>query len=258
MIQLVFNWILKTRTNFYNVQHDQFEPLTFIWFGLCCWNYIIAGVTMIYTKPSYIPIWFPYDTFALFLIYIQSPISYMADYVCITKDSYWHAIDRCIAIPGMILEMIKYIIMIRTSIQFPHLQHYVTCILYGLSLLFALYCFLQSQRAQERIDRNGFSFWHTMWHLYPCIASTIIWVDHWYQKEYPNRKLHSVDVQKISIQQQTIYGTTQNTNKLLEIKKTSSVIVTCLSLLDVVLEIVTTIGSNCFLYTMIHHLFRNG
>jgi hypothetical protein len=156
--------------------------LLFFWFGLCCLNYVIAGVTMLYTKPNYMPLWFPYGTFALFLIYIQSPVSYIADYICITKDSYWHVVDRCIAIPGMMLEMLKYMIMIRTSIQYPHRQSYVTCILYGLALVSAFFCFIQSQKSQGRIDRNGFVFWHTMWHLYPCVASMIIWFDHVYLK----------------------------------------------------------------------------
>lgn len=169
-------WLFKTRMSFYNNAELQ---LQFFYFGLCCWNYCIAGIVMIWTKPKYIPPWFPYDTFAYVLIFIQSPLSYIADYLYMTHDSYWHIIDRIFAFPGMILECVKYIIMIYVSVKYPKQQNRYTCFVYGLNLCGALYCYSKSQQAQNNIDVHGFCFWHTAWHMYPIINSCVILLNYY-------------------------------------------------------------------------------
>jgi hypothetical protein len=170
------HWMLKTRMSFYG---DTDLNLPFFFFGICCWNYVIAGLTMLYTEPEWMPQWFPFRKFAFFLIFIQSPLSFIADYICMTHDSYWHVMDRFIAVPGMVLEVTKFAIMTTMAIKSPKHQHPITCFVYGLALCMALYCFMKSQQAQTILDHDGFCFWHTAWHIYPLIGSFIILIEHY-------------------------------------------------------------------------------
>lgn len=183
------SWLLKTRSSFHQVELQL--PL---YFGICCWNYAFAGLCMFWTEPK----WshcsrFPFRSFALFLILVQSPLSFGADYLHMSHDSYWHVADRLVATPALMLEGSKILAMIYHEIR----RKVLIC--YSLALLFAVYCFLQSQEAQQRVDRNAFVFYHNLWHMYPIIASIIILFDFyclggWKQSARP---LYSVEIHRL-------------------------------------------------------------
>lgn len=149
------SWLLKTRMSFHEVELDL--PL---YFGIFCWNFAFAGLCMFWTEPK----WskssrFPFRSFALFLMLIQSPLSFAADYLNMSNDSYWHVADRLVATPALLLESSKIIAMVYHEIRLGVL------ISYCLALVFAVYCFAQSQEAQQRLDRDAFVFFHNMWHM---------------------------------------------------------------------------------------------
>ena len=56
-------------------------------------------------------------------------------------------------------------------------MHPTLVILYGVAIGWAVFAFVQSTIAQSDLDRDGFIFWHTMWHLYPLMASAIALFD---------------------------------------------------------------------------------
>jgi hypothetical protein len=172
MLALVYEWFWRTRMSFYNLDDDLQLPW---FFGLACWNYAIAGCVMFWVQPQWTTCRFPYQLFALAMIAIQSPLSYLADYQYLSGDSYWHVADRLLACPAMALELWKYAILLQN-------QTYLlgTRLAYGMALIGAVYCFLKSQQAQENLDRDMFILWHTCWHLYPLIASGIILFDYNY------------------------------------------------------------------------------
>lgn len=149
------SWLLKTRMSFHEVELEL--PL---YFGIFCWNFAFAGLCMFWTEPK----WskssrFPFRSFALFLILIQSPLSFAADYLNMSNDSYWHVADRLVATPALLLESSKIIAMVYHEIRLGVL------ISYSLALVFAVYCFAQSQESQQRLDRDAFVFFHNMWHM---------------------------------------------------------------------------------------------
>ena len=209
------DWLFKTRMSFYD--HDLQLPW---WFGAACWNFAIAGLIMLWTTA---PRWmdssssssssarnniaFPYKTMALLLIFVQSPLSFLADYVNMTHDSYWHVVDRCLALPLMATEVVKFLLMCRHSFlhyydynypnnnnnnntcqsqpqQHPHestietmAMHPTLVVTYGVAIGLAVFSFVQSTVAQSNLDRDAFMFWHTVWHLYPLVASAIVLFD---------------------------------------------------------------------------------
>jgi len=158
MVELINDfgsWLLKTRMSFHQV--DLELPL---YFGIFCWNYAFAGLCMFWTEPK----WsrdsrFPFRSFALFLIFLQSPLSFGADYLNMSNDSFWHVADRLVATPALLLETSKIVAMVYHKVK--------PCILlsYSLALAFAVYCFAKSQEAQDRLDRDGFVLWHNAWHM---------------------------------------------------------------------------------------------
>lgn len=187
----LYDWLFQTQMSFY----EQNLELPW-WFGACCWGYSVAGITMLWTQPH----WtsksrFPYQSFAFFLILLQSPLSFAADYLSMDKDSYWHVADRLVACPALVLEISKFLLVcIRKC------NHTSTCVVYGLSLLMAVICFLQSQQAQERLDRDAFVFWHNSWHLYPLFGSVIMLVDFYLLdgwKRSARQKYYSIEFHKL-------------------------------------------------------------
>jgi predicted membrane channel-forming protein YqfA (hemolysin III family) len=165
----LYEWLAQTRTSF--SEQDLQLPW---WFGLCCWSYAVAGIAMIWTQPSWTSqTRFPYQSFACILIFLQSPLSFLADYCYMTQDSYWHVADRLLACPAMMLEMTKFAIVCCGKTDTP----LVTRITYGTALLVACVCFCLSQEAQGRLDRDAFVLWHNAWHLYPLIGSVIMLLD---------------------------------------------------------------------------------
>jgi hypothetical protein len=89
----------------------------------------------------------------------KAPLSFFADFIYMDQDSVFHILDRFVAVPLMTLELWKVACLWRYA---PH--GFVT-LLYTLSTLSALYCFLQSQQAQSLQDVKGFITWHNRWHM---------------------------------------------------------------------------------------------
>lgn len=171
----VKKWAFLTKSPFYN--HPNFE-LPF-YFGLLCFNYSLAGLFMIYIqKPKFMnnktcySRFFPYHTYAYLLMFLQGPLSFLADYKNMNKSSIFHAIDRFLAMPLCALELIKIILILRYSKQ-------KNCYLwsYSISFFMAIYSFIQSQGAQTSKNVDSFIFWHCMWHLYPVVAVMIVYVE---------------------------------------------------------------------------------
>ena len=123
-----------------------------------------------------------------------------------THESYWHVMDRITAVPCMILEIIKYYYMVCNALRLYEKQYrkedpqrtrtflcfstVVSTFFYGGFLLYAIYCYVQSQHAQEHLNRSDFCYWHTMWHCFPIFGSCTILIhsymhDHndWYSQK---------------------------------------------------------------------------
>mmetsp|Transcript_13137 Transcript_13137/g.19365 ORF Transcript_13137/g.19365 Transcript_13137/m.19365 type:complete len:227 (-) Transcript_13137:251-931(-) len=178
MMHSFLEWIGKSRMSFYG-HEDLNLPL---WFGAACWGYAIAGITLLWTcgpkirsaaaaNNSNTCYTFPYRFFALELIFLQSPLSFCADYLNMTNDSIFHPLDRVVAITSMAFEAYKIATLPATN-KFV-VQAYV------MAAILALCAFSKSQAAQEQLDRDGFVFWHTMWHMYPIVGSVIALVDYY-------------------------------------------------------------------------------
>jgi hypothetical protein len=88
-----------------------------------------------------------------------------------SNDSIFHVLDRATAAPAMLLEIGKLATMVYYG------ERRITLVLYFLATSFALFSYAQSQLAQSMVDREAFVLWHTMWHMYPILASVIIAVD---------------------------------------------------------------------------------
>lgn len=121
---------------------------------------------------------FPFRIFAVVLIGIQgeqclapsnpvhadsetssAPLSFLADYVNMEKDSLFHVVDRFFAIFCLFMELWRVIL----------LQQYANSTvgtLSAASILVAIFCFLNSRRSQQVADLSGFIFWHTLWHAW--------------------------------------------------------------------------------------------
>ena len=121
----------------------------------------------------------------------------MADYLHMSDDSVWHVADRCLALALTLLEVWRLIELWQHD--FHHTTRYrplqlvrsyssgelaqrvavvsYYCLLYTLALVGALASFLASSQAQAELDRDGFVFWHSMWHLYPIAVSLLTLYD---------------------------------------------------------------------------------
>lgn len=156
-------WILKSHTNFLDS-----KELHLPWhFGLLCWSFLLGGLVMLLTEPE----WtrrsrFPYRTVAYALIWVQAPLSFSADYLCMTSDSIVHCLDRLLACPLMALEIVKIFVM------YEHVSTSMF-VAYCMATCLAVFSFLQSSAAQDVSDGDGFIFWHNCWHTYPLVVSTI-------------------------------------------------------------------------------------
>jgi hypothetical protein len=73
-------------------------------------------------------------------------------------DTFYHVLDRFLAVPGMGLELWK--IACLWQYGRTHCAAAYQC----LNLL-AIYSFLQSQEAQSKRDVDSFILWHNRWHL---------------------------------------------------------------------------------------------
>ena len=114
--------------------------------------------------------WFPHRKFALVLILLQGPCSFLADYVHMTNISLWHVVDRWIASADMTLKIGELICMYR----FTRPGIFV---LYFACTATAIICFLKSQQAQSALDTDDFIFWHNCWHCFPLTLIVVCWFE---------------------------------------------------------------------------------
>lgn len=160
-----FLWFSKSTTSFYaSGLVDHKLPLHF---GLFCWNYALAGMGMLLFRPQWAetPCYkYFYTAFALELILLQAPLSFLADYCYMEDDSVVHVLDRGLAMIGMLLELMKVCLLWR------HQRKGFFCHVYTLLCLWAIYNFGQSQHAQSIQDADGFIWYHNFWHTYPLLA----------------------------------------------------------------------------------------
>ncbi|KAL7538155.1 hypothetical protein ACHAXR_011624 [Thalassiosira sp. AJA248-18] len=164
-------------------------PLHLPWyFGMLCWTFSLAGVFKLYLPPKWTRCgggrvgggredyhrrhWFPYRTFAWALLVCQSPCSFLADYVHMTNISPWHSIDRFIACFMMSLELVKLLVMR------PYTRPLIY-LLYLISVIGAVFCFLKSQKSQETMNEDSFIFWHNGWHCYPLACIVIFLLENY-------------------------------------------------------------------------------
>lgn len=169
-------------------------PLSLPWyFGALCFSFALAGTVMLLFPSRWalrgggrLPPgkgdekggegahhrrhWFPFRSFACALIVLQSPCSFLADYVHMTNVSPWHTIDRFLACFMMSLEVVKIIAMRPYTRPVVYLL-YLTC------CAGAVYCFLKSQEAQKMLSVEGFVFWHNGWHCYPIAATAVFFLE---------------------------------------------------------------------------------
>lgn len=160
----LLNWLLKTKTEFYGWDDSlKLNPL----FGLLCWSYTCGGIMMYLLLPKWrAKTSFPFTFFALLLTFIQGPLSFIADYMNMTKDSNIHVLDRIMALFCFILQIWRLSSLwchVRTNTFFFHLGAFI----------FAIFCFMNSQEAQQFHDPDGFIFWHNLWHIYPLLCTLI-------------------------------------------------------------------------------------
>ena len=116
---------------------------------------------------------------SLFLMRV-APLSYAADYLSMTKETYIHTVDRALACPMMAFEVSKALVMA------PHVR-WGTFGLYIASVAFAIFSFIQSSRAQEHVDADAFVFWHNCWHVYPLSVTVIMGFDYFVLGEYDRK-----------------------------------------------------------------------
>lgn len=163
----LYTWGIKTRTAF----HEDERLILPWWFGALCLTFSVSGVGMLMIRPK----WssqgqFPYTFYALMLIFVQGPLSFLADYVHMTHESNIHAIDRFVAVFLMSLETARIVFM-------SNKVNNSTMVFSVLAYLFALVSFLMSQIAQTKTSTSGFIFWHALWHTYPILAFSTLLFD---------------------------------------------------------------------------------
>mmetsp|Transcript_27811 Transcript_27811/g.59103 ORF Transcript_27811/g.59103 Transcript_27811/m.59103 type:complete len:452 (-) Transcript_27811:185-1540(-) len=168
-------------------------PLHLPWyFGALCWSFSLGGVYMLYIPAKWALCgggrvrgkegqhrrhWFPYHMFALALLFVQSPLSFLADYVHMTNISAWHAVDRIIACLMLSIEIVKLLVMCQYTRPSIYLA-YMACI--GA----AIFCFLKSQKSQQTLNTEGFVFWHCGWHCYPIACALVYSVENFLNRRW--------------------------------------------------------------------------
>ncbi len=111
----------------------------------------------------------------------KGPLSFLADYLSVTKDSYIHVVDRIMALINFQLQFCKV-----STLTFHGRPSTVICQLFG--IMFAAFAFMNSQASQQNHDPDGFVFWHNAWHCYPLIAIVIEIFEFLYLEEYDASK----------------------------------------------------------------------
>lgn len=98
-----------------------------------------------------------------------------------TKDSYIHVIDRFMALINLSTQTWK------VSVLFYHARP-ATFYCQLCTVTLAIFCFMNSQEAQQDHHPEGFIFWHNLWHCYPFVAIFIECIDYYYFGEYVYKK----------------------------------------------------------------------
>lgn len=171
----IYDWFFETKTVFY-----EYENFYLPWyFGVLCLSFSMAGVfVMFILKPKWIEkSWFPFFKFGFLLTFFQGPLSFMADYMNMNKDSIFHVVDRCFAVP------LTFMAFLRILVTLPH-QRNVTAIVSICGFFTAIYSHQKSGTAQSNADLEGFIFWHCMWHMYPIVEIVITCFDLFVLGEY--------------------------------------------------------------------------
>ncbi len=111
-----------------------------------------------------------------------------------TNDSIVHVVDRFMAVTNLTLQIWKI-----TAISFYGRPKHFYCQLSAVT--FAIFCFMNSQDAQEAQDMDGFVFWHNCWHIYPIVCICIEVTDFFYLGDCDASGKTSVQV-KVQVQAQ--------------------------------------------------------
>ena len=100
----VIQWMFRTRTIFY--QYPDFDLPAY--FGVACWNYVVAGIVMMVTAPPawFVRLWpqpperrarfaFPYYTFIVLLIFVQCKYFMICAFLSTQSDPF-HSLGLCV------------------------------------------------------------------------------------------------------------------------------------------------------------------
>jgi len=128
--------------------------------------------------------YFPYYAYALLLVFAQGPLSFLADYISMSKDSYFHVIDRFSATVLIGVEFLKITLMVREHIYKgrPFCRS-VSLHGYVFAFVCAIMFFMKSQESQNQQDLKGFIFWHNLWHTYPLVGSFLMMLEKWNEEK---------------------------------------------------------------------------
>merc|ERR1719384_1177496 len=105
-----------------------------------------------------------------------------------SEDSLFHVIDRCMATTAVLMEVLRQITFIQSSLVS---RSPLVAAASAVVFLFGIYCFCQSSIAQKNMNRDAFVLWHFLWHKCPLVASVILLVDHKLAQQYEKDAPHS-------------------------------------------------------------------
>lgn len=105
-----------------------------------------------------------------------------------SEDSLFHVIDRCMATTAVLMEVLRQITFIQSSLASRSL---LVAAASAVVFLFGIYCFYQSSLAQKNMNRDAFVLWHFLWHKCPLVASVILLVDHKFAQQYEKDTPHT-------------------------------------------------------------------
>jgi hypothetical protein len=94
-----------------------------------------------------------------------------------SDDSVFHVLDRMGAVPAAGLEVFRLVAYIYNGVS--------TRIILTTACLevLASSCYIQSTLAQAVLDRDAFVMWHYLWHMYPILASIVIWIEYFFFRQ---------------------------------------------------------------------------
>mmetsp|Transcript_25723 Transcript_25723/g.29390 ORF Transcript_25723/g.29390 Transcript_25723/m.29390 type:complete len:201 (-) Transcript_25723:104-706(-) len=173
-LDFFLEWLLRSKTSFYGIELNL--PW---WFGLSSWNYLIVSFVLILVNSK----WtensrFPYRLFAFHLA-LQAPLSFCADYLYMSEDSIFQVLDRTSAVIASMMEILRQI----SHFQSGHISN-LFAVLIALATMSAIICYYQSYISQMSMNRDGFIFWHFLWHLFPLVISFFLLIENFYCNQW--------------------------------------------------------------------------